>query len=123
ASGWLLVLVLSGFPGGAAYPPAVAVYNLGHAQVTYTWQAPGLFGTPILGSSGSGTIGPCGSWLDDFRGQEQQISITTQIDQTSYVLHQRAYGGEAIRAYLIDATGHITTKADPGTLPTETCEP
>jgi hypothetical protein len=94
---------------GCTSPPDLAIINYAREDVGVSWQGQGLFGTGILGISGSVTVPACTSYSYTLHPGPVDVSIRDASDALSVRLEVPKGEGRGARAAIIviSADGHI----------------
>jgi hypothetical protein len=91
----IAAVVLASRPScGCASPADLTIINYAREDASVSWQAPGLFGTPLFGMSGSKTAQACRVSSYSLRPGGVDLSVSTASDTLSVRMRlQRARAG------------------------------
>jgi hypothetical protein len=99
---------------GCTPPVDLIVLNYAHEDATVSWQGTGLFGTPVLGISGSATASACATFSQTLRPGSVDVSIRAGSDVQTVRL--TVAEGEAryghVATFVIGADGRIAGPTD-----------
>lgn len=93
---------------GCTTPPAMGIVNQASAEAIFEWQTDGLFGTPLLGSSGTVPIPACAAYTPALDPRSShQVTIVTAAGTQSLQLVARAGRNEPGPQLVIRPDGSI----------------
>lgn len=93
--------------GGAPDNGLVQVANEGTVEGSFHWQSPGLFGTPLLGESGTEPVRPCELYARGFAPGTQDITVSIGGTPKSWVLDAPG-SGQVVLFIVIGRDGTIS---------------
>jgi hypothetical protein len=94
---------------GCTSPTDLAIINYAREDVGVSWQGQGVFGTGILGISGSATVAACTTYSYVLHPGPVDVTIRDASDELSVQLEVPAGAGRGAHAAIIviGADGHI----------------
>lgn len=115
----VLALVFGCGPATTATDLMVSVANASAGSANFAWSSPGLFGLPILPSTGNEPISGCAVYLRSFNAGHQDITVSTSTDQLR--LSFDVASDDAQTAYVLIASDGTVKAVDESTFPQHPC--
>jgi hypothetical protein len=115
----MVVTIISCKPSGG--PPTnmtVRVANERAQTADFAWQSGGLFGTPILASTGNDAIAGCSVYMRTFDSRSTNVTISIGIESAHFDLGASPGNGNE-RDFVIGLTDVL--EVQPDNLPTSPC--